>query len=335
MATIRKHRQKWQVQVRRLGHPPLSRSFILRSDAQAWARQVETKQDRGDSLPDLRQLKKITLSDLLERYRTTITIGKRSGKVEAIRITCLQRSPLGKLTLAAATPDRFAIYRDQRLTQVAPATVRKELALLRHVFRIARQEWQLPIEKNPIADLKMPSHGRARTRRIEAGEVERLDAAIGRLRNVQMQSVIRLAIATGMRRSEILKLREGQIDRLRRTLHIPETKNGDARTIPLTGVALGILDEVQPDAAGYLFPVSPNAVRLAWERVRRNAKLDDMHFHDLRHEAISRFFEKGLTVPEVALISGHRDVRMLFRYTHLKAEDVATKLAAIEDQPTS
>lgn len=331
MATIRKHRQKWQVQVRRLGHPPLSRSFILRSDAQAWARQVETKQDRGDSLPDLRELKKTTLSDLLERYRTTITIGKRSGKVEAIRLACMQRSPLGKLTLAAASPDRFAMYRDQRLAKVAPATVRKELALLRHVFRVARQEWQLPIEKNPIADLKMPSHGRARTRRIEDGEVERLQAAIDRLRNTLMRAVIRFAIATGMRRGEILKLRLEHIDALRRTLHIPEAKNGHPRTIPLTGIALRILNEVQPNADGYMFPVSPNSVRLAWERVRRNARLSDMHFHDLRHEAISRFFEKGLSVPEVALISGHRDVRMLFRYTHLKAEDVAAKLASIED----
>ncbi|KAK6024999.1 site-specific recombinase, phage integrase family [Ostertagia ostertagi] len=176
----------------------------------------------------------------------------------------------------------------------------------------------------------MPSHGRARTRRVEDGEADRLEVAINRLRNTLMRAVIRFALATGMRRGEILKLRVEHIDRLRRTLHIPESKNGHPRTIPLTSCALRILDEVQPDADGYMFPVSPNSVRLAWERVRRNAKLPDMHFHDLRHEAISRFFEKGLSVPEVALISGHRDVRMLFRYTHLKAEDVAARLDALE-----
>ena len=72
--------------------------------------------------------------------------------------------------------------------------------------------------------------------------------------------------------------------------------------------------------------MSANAVRLAWERLKNKANIKDLHFHDLRHEAISRFFEKGLSIPEVALISGHKDVRMLFRYTHLKAEDVLNKL---------
>ncbi|MDA0341679.1 MAG: tyrosine-type recombinase/integrase [Proteobacteria bacterium] len=72
--------------------------------------------------------------------------------------------------------------------------------------------------------------------------------------------------------------------------------------------------------------MSPNAVRLSWGRLTHRAGIEDLHFHDLRHEAISRFFEMGLSVPEVALISGHRDPRMLFRYTHLRAEDVARKL---------
>lgn len=284
-------------------------------------------------LPDLRQLRTTTVGDLLDRYRTTITVAKRSAKNEAIRIACLQRSDLAKLSLSAATPDRFAAYRDQRLTKVAPATVRKELALLRHMFRIARQEWNLPLQKNPLIDLKMPPPGRARTRRIGEGEIERLEKAIAHLRNPLMRGVIRFAIETGMRRSEILKLRAEHLDRSRRILHIPETKNGHPRTIPLTSGAIGILDEIGSDKNGSIFPVSPNSVRLAWERVRCNANIVDMHFHDLRHEAISRFFERGLTIPEVALISGHRDVRMLFRYTHLKAEDVAARLASTEKQP--
>lgn len=335
MATIRKHRKKWQVQVRRQGQPPISRSFIFRQDAQAWARQMEVKQDRGEMLPDLRQLRTTTITDLLERYRTTVTIAKRSAKIEAIRIASLQRTHLAKLSLAAATTDKFAVYRDQRLTKVAPATVRKELALLRHVFRIARQEWHLPIEKNPIADLKMPSPGRARTRRVNEGEAQRLEEAIGKLRNPVMRGVIRFAIETGMRRGEILKSRVEHLDLQRRILTIPDTKNGHPRTIPLTSAAIGVLEAVGLPSGGFIFPVLPNAVRLAWERVRRRAGVPDMHFHDLRHEAISRFFERGLTVPEVALISGHRDVRMLFRYTHLKAEDVAARLASIESQPDS
>jgi len=74
------------------------------------------------------------------------------------------------------------------------------------------------------------------------------------------------------------------------------------------------------------FPVNANAFRLAWERLRKRADLCDLRFHDLRHEAISRFFEMGLSIPEVAVISGHKDARMLFRYTHLRAEDLVKKI---------
>ena len=100
---------------------------------------------------------------------------------------------------------------------------------------------------------------------------------------------------------------------------IPVSKNGHQRIIPLTGRAKHFRQ------IELIFYVS-NAVRLAWEKLKVKGNIKDLHFHDLRHEAISRLFEKGLSIPEVALISGHRDVRMLFRYTHLKAEDVLIKL---------
>ena len=104
-------------------------------------------------------------------------------------------------------------------------------------------------------------------------------------------------------------------------LLIPVTKNGQPRTILLTKRALYILENTQ-----LRFPMSANAVRLAWDRLKKKGDIKDLHFHDLRHEAISRFFEKGLSIPEVALISGHKDVRVLFGYTHLKAQNIANKL---------
>ena len=112
------------------------------------------------------------------------------------------------------------------------------------------------------------------------------------------------------------------------TLHIPVTKNGHARTIPLTTEGVCILRELRGDGnhPGNMFPLSMEAVKLSWVRLTKRAKIEDLHFHDLRHEAVSRFFERGLAVPEVALISGHKDIRMLLRYTHLKAENVGKKL---------
>src|SRR5690606_36470312 len=116
---------------------------------------------------------------------------------------------------------------------------------------------------------------------------------------------------------------------------IPITKNGHARTIPMSSEAIAVLNEMRDcmedereegRSEEYVFPFSDNAAKLAWQRLTKRAKIEDLHFHDLRHEAISRFFERGLSVPEVALISGHRDFRMLFRYTHLKPEELAKKM---------
>ncbi len=143
-----------------------------------------------------------------------------------------------------------------------------------------------------------------------------------------MGSLLRFAIETGMRRGELVNARWQFVDWARRTLHIPETKNGHPRTIPLSGEAIrilrGILDGGHDSVR--IFPLSANAVRLAWGRLIKRARITNLRLHDLRHEAVSRFFEKGLSVPEVALISGHRDYRMLARYTHLRPEDVAKKL---------
>ena len=137
--------------------------------------------------------------------------------------------------------------------------------------------------------------------------------------NSKLKAIIELAIETGMRRGEILKIEKHHLKN--KTLEIPITKNGTPREIPLTSKALNILHD-----SSLPFAMTPNALRLSWSRLKKKGNIKDLHFHDLRHEAISRFFEKGLSIPEVALISGHKDVRMLFRYIHLKAEDILKKL---------
>ena len=119
------------------------------------------------------------------------------------------------------------------------------------------------------------------------------------------------------------------IDWDKRILHIPDTTNGHPRTIPLTPTAIRVLEEL-PRINSDVIGMSGNAIRLAWERLKKKAGVKDLRFHDLRHEAISRFFEMGLSVPEVALISGHRDPRMLFRYTHLRAEEVGKNIRILE-----
>src|SRR5262249_49586462 len=132
-------------------------------------------------------------------------------------------------------------------------------------------------------------------------------------------------VETGMRRGELLSLRWDDIDMASRTVHLKMTKNGHPRTVPLSVAALEVVRRM-PREEESVFRVTANAFRLAWERLKRKAGVTGLRFHDLRHEAVSRFFEKGLNVPEVASISGHRDPRMLMRYTHPKAEAIAQKL---------
>jgi len=147
-----------------------------------------------------------------------------------------------------------------------------------------------------------------------------------------MAAAIELALETGMRRSELLGGRWSHVDLARRTWFLPQTKNGRSRTVPLSPRALAILESLIYPALDHGTPIigmTPNALRLTWERLCKRTGVRDLHFHDLRHEAISRFFERGLSVPEVATISGHRDFRMLARYTHLRAEDIARKLAVM------
>jgi integrase len=150
-----------------------------------------------------------------------------------------------------------------------------------------------------------------------------------RCRNPFVRFLVQLALETAMRRGEILNMRWRDVSVEKRTLHIPVTKSGYARTIPLSGAALALLRKLNErghDRAKRVLPITENAAKMAWKRLVKRAGLVNLRFHHLRHEAISRFFEKGLNVPEVALISGHRDPRMLFRYTHPRAEYIAAKL---------
>jgi len=181
--------------------------------------------------------------------------------------------------------------------------------------------------REPAKLISKPKAPKARERRLRDEELERLILASGECLNPLVEPLILLALKTAMRLGELLRMERGHIDERSRTLLIPITKNGDPRTISLTPTALALLQTLVADEKGRLIPTSASAVKQAWRRLVKRAGIVDRHFHDLRHEAISRLFERGLTMPEVALISGHRDPRMLFRYTHLKAEEVAKRLA--------
>ena len=127
-----------------------------------------------------------------------------------------------------------------------------------------------------------------------------------------------------MRRSEILKLKWCDVNLESRFASLYDTKNGEDRRVPLTKRCRRVLIGMSRDDER-VFPISASYLRRAWDRARRKAGINDLRFHDLRHEAVSQFFEMGMSVPEVALISGHKDLRQLFRYTHLDPTNVFRK----------
>jgi integrase len=182
---------------------------------------------------------------------------------------------------------------------------------------------------NPVRQIEQPEPSRPRERRLRVEETCAFWNAVERAKAAWVRPFIVLAIETGMRRGELLSIMWRDVDLSSRVIRVQLTKNGHERTIPLTPIAAQTLSS-WPKTHSRVFPVTAVAVRQAWDRLVKRASLRDLRLHDLRHEAVSRFFELGLTAPEVALISGHRDARMLFRYTHLRPEAVAQKLAAAQ-----
>jgi integrase len=335
MATITKRKSGWSVQVRRTGYAPRGRTFQTKSDAQQWAREQEAAMDRGALPACEKSLKSETLGGLLDRYLMEVTPHKRSHETETQRLRKVQRHPMCNLTLSELQPHHLAAYRDERLQLVKAGTIRRELGLLHHLFDVAMREWGLPMMTNPLKKVSLPPLRNARIRRLEAGEEEKLQKALSGTRNPYIQPIVSLAIETGLRRREVLELTWSNVDLERRIAHIPTTKTGVPRTIPLTDAALQVInglrkrgcDELDAPLADRLFPITIEAFKQAWKRVQKRSGVRDLRFHDLRHEALSRFCELGLTLPELAVISGHKDPRMLFRYSHLRADDLAKKLA--------
>lgn len=326
MASFRKRGSRWQAQVRQRGIGQVTKTFGSKSEALTWARQMEADIGQSGRLLDRRQLDEVTFGDLLERYQREILPCKRAGEKERQLLAPVLKEPFCRLSLSQVTPADFIDYRDRRLQKVKPASVCRVLAILQHAFEVARLDWNLPLDANPLKSVRRPRLSDGRARRLEPAEIERLNVALAASRTPTLRELVGLAIETGMRRGELLSLDWAQVDLQARVAHLPVTKNGFPRDVPLSSRAVEVLRSLGPRAEGSVFPLSPNAVRLAWQRVRRRAGIADARFHDLRHEAVSRFFEKGLEMMEVATISGHRDLRMLRRYTHLKAADLAFKL---------
>ncbi len=333
MASYRKRGpRQWQALVRKRGYPLQAKTFKTKAAAEAWVHALEYEMDQG-LFVSRHEAETTTLGELLERYRSEYTARKRGVESESCRINTLLRHDLAQRFVATLRGVDIARYRDERLKAISPGSLRRELTILSQVFEMARKEWGIFVH-NPVRDVTLPPNNRPRDRRLISSqdpaedEESRLFAACRKCRNPLLLPIVRLALETAMRQGELLALNWKFINLKHRTAYLPETKNGDSRTVPLSGVAAEVLNSLPRSITGDVFPgLTTMAVKKAFGRAVERAGLLGLHFHDLRHEATTRLFERGLNIMEVAAITGHKDLRMLTRYTHLKAEDLAKKLA--------
>jgi len=326
MAAIRQRDGKWQARVRRKGFADEVKTFTTRADAERWARSVETEMDRG-SYVNRSEAESTTLGDVLERYIADVCPSMRGGIEDTIRLRAMCRTRLAKLSMAALTPMAVAAYRDERLKQVQPGTVIRDLAYLSAIINHARREWGINIT-NPVASVRKPSAPQGRDRVLSADEESRLLAALaptGR-RNPWLRPMAILSLETAMRRGELLDLRWSNIDLESQTAFLPMTKNGTARTVPLSRKAIVLLKELPRCIDGQVFPIHAPAHHKAFKRACKRAGLVDLHWHDLRHTAITRLATKLPNLIELAAVSGHRSLSMLKRYYHPSATELARKL---------
>ena len=340
-----------RVKIRRKGLPATPKNFDVRGpktsdinaalrDAEKWARMIESEMDRGVFISRA-ESESTTLQECLERYAREITPHKKGKVAELSKIDILKAHSIAESLMANIRGSNIAKYRDDRAKTVGPATIVRELAVLSHVFNVARREWGMENLANPVQAVRKPKLPQGRDRRLLPGEIDALMAAS---ESAELCSILKLELETAMRRSELAALAWRDVHLKARYLQLHDTKNGESRAVPLSSTALTILSELPRRLDGRVWSMRADSITQAFERARDRARklyeekckangekpkstfLKGLRFHDLRHEATSRLIEKGLNPLEAAAVTGHKDLRMLKRYTHLNVTMLAEKL---------
>ena len=323
MASFRFRNNRWQARVQRKGQKYLARSFINKPDAEKWARSIEIEIDRGTYI-NTDYAQKTLFKEILQKYLDDVAPNMRSADNQIIRVKKLMKHPIAEVNMAQLSPKHMADYRDERLKVVKPNTVIRELAILSSVINHARHEWGLNVI-NPVTMIKKPSSTQGRDRILNDEELGRLFNQLEKI-STWYKPLAEFALETAMRRGELMSLLWVNVNFEKCVAFLPITKNGDSRYVPLSMKAIKILKLLPRDIEGRVFPLNKGTVSILFLRASRRARIEDIHFHDLRHMAITRLASKFSNPIEIAAISGHKSLSMLKRYTHIKAEDLVQKL---------
>lgn len=326
MATFQKRGTSWRAIVRKLGVVQ-SETFPTKTAAQAWASQLEADIATGKAggIPNK------TFGDLLTRYAEEVSPTKRGERWERLRIGLTLRDPVASVHLRDFDSRAVAAWRDRRLTQVSAASVHREWNLLSNACTIAVREWKW-LKDNPMREVKRPTEPEARDRLATDDEIERLLFALGYDHGAAPVTVtaragaaMLFAIETAMRAGEIAGLTWANVKLEQRYCKIEGGKTSAAkRDVPLSAEAIRIIEQMPKDAAT-VFSVTTAQIDALFRKAKARAMIDNLHFHDMRHLAITRLAKK-LDVLPLARMVGHRDLRMLMIYYNESAENMAGKL---------
>lgn len=330
MATIEPRGAAWRARVRIKGQL-LTKTVDTESEARSWAEAMEKRLKGGQTAQQVRDTPQtMTVSALFDRYAREVSIKKGGARWERLRL----------LLIAPNLPERvldvdgaaLAEWRNDRLKKVSPSTVNRELNLISAVYTHAIKEWRLPMTANPAHAIKWPKKPAPRRRRVSDAEraaiIKQLEwdgisAPVITKQWVAWTFV--LALETMMRQGEILNLTWGHI--YARHCHLPKTKNGESRDVPLSRTAVALFAMLPRQADGNrVAPVEGGTLGVYFRRACAAAKISDLHFHDARREALTRASKKITNVAELARASGHKGTTSLMVYYHPSVEDMADKL---------
>lgn len=326
MATIRKRGKMHFAEVRSRRHGVyVSRTFPTKLQAQAWALSVE--QDlgvyKGATLGK-------TLWDAYERYMREISPTHKGARWEEIRLKKLQRDRLAVVMLANLSTERLQEWVSEQLTVLSPSSVSREFGLISAVLTAARKRWKW-MTHSPAADVMKPKKPPPRERRISADEQNRILEALGYdpkgvVYHPRRQVAIAflLAIETAMRHGELWGLEWRDVNLADRYVVLHDTKNGTSRKVPLTKEAVALLQKL-PGGKGRVFPMPKATAEVMFRRAVQLAGIENLHFHDTRHEGLTRLAQK-LSMLELARVVGHKDPRSLMIYYNPTVSELAAKL---------
>jgi integrase len=349
VATIEQRQTKrgevrYRALVRLKGCPPQSATFRRLTDARRWVQQTESAIREGRYFRTV-EARRHTLAELVDRYvETVLPMRRDTSRRDQLRHLRWWQGRLGVLLLADVSAAVIAEERDRLARGVtvrgrrrSPATVNRYLTSLSHAFTIAVREWEW-LERNPVRRVRKLREPRGRVRFLSESERARLLAACRRSDDGRLFPLVVLALSTGARQGELLRLQWPDVDLERNIAVVHQTKNRERRALPIHGLALQSVRELwstrNPRSdlvfAGRngkgVFPRKP------WERALEAAEISDFRFHDLRHSAASYLAMNGATLTEIAEILGHKTLAMVKRYSHLTEQHTSRVVARMNER---